>query len=528
MPVQSKDLPDDILTELLSPVLDAAKYDPTTATFPWLHDINSEDGNFRLWCMTPRTMWTGQHRTFDEVIELLEFLTSWFLNCFQVPRRCNTSTKACLYHVAKMLSSRLVLPEVSDQPERGRDLSPRELLLFRAWALHTPTTLETLNRYYERTQSLLYSQKAIPDNNRLEKKFEAMLGYFSNLKEVKIYGAPMFPVHHIYNILAGEDDYRVPIESDLQLDTLLDYPWDPTELQVDQFVNAKRSDVAKSTLYMLKALGSTNTSLRSFHFGTFPWSMWLKTADIIYWPDYHPYTTRVMKSLKEFSADFYLLALGNYDPISASVPFQIAKFLNAARSVELIKVDFRDRQYFAETGEKFGPGHDRFRNWNPDNCPDVSQILERVWWPRLKEIRIGGCGLTEHAFLTFMERHSQTLRHLAVEHLRLIVPPIPMQAPRQPSDWRPIIDAIAPRMSLETVELDRLYDEAQEVSIIRFIDSLEDLPESYSVYVDAQGEATSEWRDYSHRVAAYLQSGGSGKYPEWISINDANYRRGDL
>ncbi|KAL8690967.1 MAG: hypothetical protein Q9218_003705 [Villophora microphyllina] len=147
--IQSRceDLPDNLLADLLIPVHNPAKYDPTTATLPSLHDTDSEEGNFRYWRMTPRTMWAGQNRTLDEVIELLKFLTSWFMNCDQEPRggrggpgkfEPNTSTKNCLYHIARMLSPRLVLPEASDQPERGRDLSPREMLLFRAWALHTP------------------------------------------------------------------------------------------------------------------------------------------------------------------------------------------------------------------------------------------------------------------------------------------------------------------------------------------------------------------------------------------------------
>lgn len=67
------------------------------------------------------------------------------------------------------------------------------------------------------------------------------------------------------------------------------------------------------------------------------------TADTVYWPEYHSYATKVMNSLKYLGADFYLLALDNYDLVSASIPFQITEFLNAARSVESVELDFHDR-----------------------------------------------------------------------------------------------------------------------------------------------------------------------------------------
>lgn len=381
------------------------------------------------------------------------------------------------------------------------------------------TTRETLNRHHERMTSLLCSQNNSMNNNSIQQVFEDGLGCFSKLQDVKIYGSsPLYPRHDTYKLLGGIDQYRYPFVSALQLDTLIQYPWDATEPYRYHFVNKDYSAVAKSTLDMLKALGSAKVNLRSFDFGTLPWSIWQKTADMVYWPEYHSYATKMMNSLKELTAEFFLLDLGNHDPLSASISFQITEFLNAARSVETVDVGFNDRQHFARTGEQCRI-HDRIPDWEEDNAADVSQILERVWWPNLKVIRLYGCGLTQHAFFTFMKRHSQTLRELVVGDLRLIVGPPIVGAQRQRSDWRPIIEAIAPAMSLEKVCFGHLLDETQEARIIRFIECRENDPDQTRSVESYQYDAVMEWEDHSRCVADYLQRGGLGEYPEWTEYS---------
>ncbi|KAL8687447.1 MAG: hypothetical protein Q9218_006382 [Villophora microphyllina] len=383
-------------------------------------------------------------------------------------------------------------------------------------------TPERLQYHHERMQFHLSSQRAVIDQCLEEQAYDSNLGAFSRLSEVKIYGsAPLFNRHETYDLLSGSDHNRFPIESALHLDTLIQNPWDLTEVE-EVFVNTQHSDIARSTFYLLKALEATNAKLRSLDFGILPWSIWQENADLVYWPNLHMCASNVMKSLQDLSVRFFLITSGDWNRTAAWIPFQISEFLNAAMMVETVTMYLVDKQESWRTGREHR-GHAIY-DWEEEIIADVSQILERVRWPRLRVLRMGLCGVTGQAFTTFMKRHSDTLRVLIIGDLQLVVSS--QEANRQPSDWQPIMEAVAPLMSLDKVEFTHILDEVQEENNIRVIESSEEaLPDGVTC---GQTQAARKWKEHGRQVSEWFQNGGSGKYPTWFEGNGNDLQRRSL
>ncbi|KAL8690061.1 MAG: hypothetical protein Q9218_004414 [Villophora microphyllina] len=172
--LQARQLPDSMVSQLLIPVHDPSKHDPRTATVPSLQDNATESGNLRYWLVTNDNMWAGQDRVLDEVAELLTALADWFAHC---GAKSDPSTWAfnpgtdndhCIWHLANMFRRRLVLPELSDKPQRGQILGSREGCLFRAWALTTPPKVERGFKDDERVMAKFQKELAkaadVPDH----------------------------------------------------------------------------------------------------------------------------------------------------------------------------------------------------------------------------------------------------------------------------------------------------------------------------------------------------------------------------
>lgn len=123
---------------LLIPVHDSSNHDPFGA-LPNLHDSVSAS-NLRFWVITNESMWAGQHRAVDEASEVLWALFYWFTDSVREFGQEGTHDD-CLWNLARAFRRRIVLPEVppGDGNKSTRcELSVREALLFRDWALHTP------------------------------------------------------------------------------------------------------------------------------------------------------------------------------------------------------------------------------------------------------------------------------------------------------------------------------------------------------------------------------------------------------
>ncbi|KAL8692872.1 MAG: hypothetical protein Q9224_003872 [Gallowayella concinna] len=145
------------------PVHDSRSYDPRTTTMPSLTDSLSESGNLRYWLITNKNMWAGQDRVADEVSELLASLFDWYLHCEDPvvgPIQYGTDGDRCIWHLARILRRRLILPETLDKPSndpmllrqrnrgnRGQTLPPREARLFRSWALTRPRRVQRSYEY---------------------------------------------------------------------------------------------------------------------------------------------------------------------------------------------------------------------------------------------------------------------------------------------------------------------------------------------------------------------------------------------
>ncbi|KAL8765412.1 MAG: hypothetical protein Q9209_007518 [Squamulea sp. 1 TL-2023] len=133
----------DHLPQLI-PVHNPQKHDPRTTMLPSLADTVCDSGNYRYWLITNENMWAGQHRVADEISDLLTTLFDWFLHCERQPGngpiRRGADNYNCIWHLAKGLRRRLVLPEESDERDKG--ISKREARLFRPWALTRPPRVQ--------------------------------------------------------------------------------------------------------------------------------------------------------------------------------------------------------------------------------------------------------------------------------------------------------------------------------------------------------------------------------------------------
>ena len=95
------------LEDVLIPVHDPAKLDPTTATLPPMHDTQDEQGNLRYWLVKKEFALRGYDQAVDEIFAVLKVLHSWWVASGwtelveQERFQYRTDVKECLYFLAK-------------------------------------------------------------------------------------------------------------------------------------------------------------------------------------------------------------------------------------------------------------------------------------------------------------------------------------------------------------------------------------------------------------------------------------------
>ena len=96
----------DGLRDMLIPVHEPDKLDPTTATLPPMHDARDERGNLRYRLVKNEMVFSAHDQAVDEVGRVLEHLHSWWIASSMWPHgheqiRFRTDVEECLYFLAR-------------------------------------------------------------------------------------------------------------------------------------------------------------------------------------------------------------------------------------------------------------------------------------------------------------------------------------------------------------------------------------------------------------------------------------------
>ncbi|KAL8731125.1 MAG: hypothetical protein Q9181_004424 [Wetmoreana brouardii] len=219
-------------------------------------------------------------------------------------------------------------------------------------------------------------------------------------------------------------------------------------------------------------------------------------------------------TLQKLNIQFRLLPWNDSHSNAPPTAVLIAELLETSVSVESVDLDFT-----ASTAFGFAHLHlERARTlicdfWNDYDIADVTEIFQRVWWPRLREFRVLNRGLFGDTFTSFMKRHSSTLESLFACKLEMAGSKGHIGDGNNDSNWQPVFEIIAPIMSTKTVDITYVTDDIQRSNNERTIDVL--MANGQMVFDRAQYKALQRWEDYGRRVSDYLRRGGSGSYPTW-------------
>ncbi|KAL8689739.1 MAG: hypothetical protein Q9218_004654 [Villophora microphyllina] len=367
---------------------------------------------------------------------------------------------------------------------------------------------------------------------------------FWNLREIKVYGSQsMINAHNTFDLLSGKDTRSIPMLSALHRDTLLSWPFDLYEQTTGHYVDRIRSEVNESTHAILDSMVRLGRKIRIMDFDVIAWSMWKDPAYRMAARDYQVCAKIIMQTVRHLNVQFFLRTLESYAQEPRSISYQLTEFLNSAACLEVAELDFIEYSNDRPTDEDDSGHASQVFEWNAVLIPDISDVFANVSWPRLREFRVQRCGLTAHAFNTFMQRHNDTMRVFEVYDLQMVPseignglimantdwqPAIDMSGPSFPgmtderqivlpnTDWQPVLETIAPIMSLQSAKVSYLYDDIERAKKLRIIGSVGDkrpLP-----YVKRHEEALRQWEEYGRRVSAYLQQGGTEPYPAWDGV----------
>ncbi|MCJ1367625.1 hypothetical protein MMC16_006759 [Acarospora aff. strigata] len=137
-----------------------------TAIIPDLPDTLDASGNLRVWVIGNELMWAGIDRRIDEVFELLWSLFHWHNSVTGYGFDVGLDQGDAVHHLARSFRQRLppvlglgkcssadsghmLEAESSNRAQspvsKSNVVSPREAVLFKRWAFHTP---ELVNRNY--------------------------------------------------------------------------------------------------------------------------------------------------------------------------------------------------------------------------------------------------------------------------------------------------------------------------------------------------------------------------------------------
>lgn len=156
--------------KILIPVHEQGK---GTAIIPDLYDTAGPRGNFRIWIVGNELMWAGIDRRIDEVFEILWALLHWHNSATANQYFVRLDEGDALVHLASSFRQRLpprldTSNNEADAPiqeaekeskestaayarsAKWKGLTPREAVLFKRWAFHTPTMCNRSYNNYDR------------------------------------------------------------------------------------------------------------------------------------------------------------------------------------------------------------------------------------------------------------------------------------------------------------------------------------------------------------------------------------------
>ena len=387
----------------------------------------------------------------------------------------------------------------------GDDSAGSEWPFFR----HLLVTPERLKHYHERFVSLFWAQNAFLESNVGKTTLRSAMAGFTNLREIKLYDGDddlaTSRRQDTYEAFKAQSQQCTPFITRLHRETLISHPFALSERE-RRYVESDYPMDAESMFRILRSLGAMEHKVQVIDLGWVPWSSWHQSASPIYWPRYHHYIKDPFHGIQRMKIKFALLPLSDDDTVQQSVPHQISRFLSSATSLKIADLDFFNGPIPLDTEAFQDPVH----SWEHSWVADISSIFQRVHWPKLRELQVRRCGLTERAFISFLKRHSGHLKILHVATLNLVKPTTGTGADVATSNWQRAIQTIAPCMSLDAVTVEHLQDDFQKACNYIAIEEYDKFP-----FTSGSWEALVRWEEHGRRISDYLRRRGSGPYPQW-------------
>ena len=311
---------------------------------------------------------------------------------------------------------------------------------------------------------------------------------FPKLTSIKTYEGRRRLVAHMKG-LSYHDTSQIPLISRLQKLILYQDFWEESHL-----FSPATFQTARPMVCLIKALAQPQTAPQvcELDLESLPWCFWHTHRILSYLPNNDDFVEGAFRNLTTLRLN---LCIGTDSPVQ-DLQNQMLAFLQVAYHLEDLKLHFRG-VLSSNSGVQ------------PLQC--VSTIFAVATWPRLRKLDLRLCTSSVDSFVTFMQRHSGTLRTFRACAIGCTG-----------GHWQTAFENIAPTMSLDSVILEYLRDkkinqilkaEARRLTLQAIQRSLQQ-EAGQSESADNDGYV-SDWRTFDRNVARYLELGGRMGFPTW-------------
>ncbi|KAL8866810.1 MAG: hypothetical protein Q9174_006069 [Haloplaca sp. 1 TL-2023] len=379
-----------------------------------------------------------------------------------------------------------------DEEDDSMTMVPRQVLYKGRDPVYTMVvSRKLLKRYNQRFIELIEAQKDGLFSSSQKEKCNLVIKEFTNLKDVRIRSMDWISSLQInsYDSIAGDENTSTPIVTALQQDVLLNHP----------FVNSP-GHINFAALFLAKALLKYNKKVQVMDFDHIQWPI---EPEASINTNVKFYTQTVLQDLRTLHFKLEWNGQWNSDPPAIFGLAELVDFLSHAVTLEEAFLDFEIpiEQRIEDLNPQLPPYY--IWTWNDPNVPNLTFVISRIFLPKLKRLCIQQCAFTGYAFTQFMNRHSRTLKSLEIRDLKLV----------GEHGWQPVMEEVAPRMSLDEVKIDHLIDGAQENHAQGLLG--EPRGGNSVAFEERHRTVTDIWLEQGRLVADFLQRGGVGDYPCW-------------
>ena len=393
-----------------------------------------------------------------------------------------------------------------DEEDVSMTLVPRQVLYKGRDPVYTMiASRKLLKRYHQCTFGLIEAQTHVLSSNVPAEIYDLAITSFSNLKDIRICRSESWPslVLNSYDFISGNESIPIPIVTALQRDVLLNNPFARANRHLLFGPQNSETHINSAALSLTRALTKAQKKIQVMDFNKISWSMEAATSPTDR-DDYKCYTRAVLPNLRTLIFKLEWQGLNGSEPGLTAMSTQFADFLSSAVNLEEAFLDFEVPSWtmYDDLNPQQPPYY--IWKWNDPHVSNLSSIFGQVQLPKLKHLRLQECAITGSAFTQFMTRHSQTLRSLEIGQLKLV---------SGSQGWRPVMEAVAPKMSLDMVKIDRLIDGVVETQAQRSLG--EPRGGNRLAFEDRHLTVTALWQEHGRLVADFLQRSGVGDYPCW-------------